>query len=91
MVRVARIGAPGLPHHIRQHGDRRMPNDDDHCQYLSLIGHWCGQAGSRIWAYCLEPNHVHLIVVPETAARPYRGIGQAHRRWSANHSWRMTM
>ena len=23
----------------------------------------CGQAGSRIWSYCLMPNHVHLSAV----------------------------
>ncbi len=41
--------------------------DDDYREYLSLVVEWCGRQGNRIWAYCLMPNHVHLIVVPQTA------------------------
>jgi len=42
--------------------------DEDYREYLSLLGHWCGEFEVRIWAYCLMPNHVHLILVPSTSA-----------------------
>ena len=41
--------------------------DEDYQEYLSLLGHWCGEFDVRIWSYCLMPNPVHLILVPQTA------------------------
>ena len=46
------------------------------------------KAGVAVWAYCLMPNHVHLIVCPTTRD----GLGAAHRRWAnfinARGRWR---
>jgi len=39
-------------------------------------------SGVEIWAYCLMPNHVHLIAVPESESSLARGIGEAHRRYT---------
>ena len=36
----------------------------------------------EIWAYCLMPNHVHLIAVPQSADGLRRAIGEAHRRYT---------
>jgi Transposase IS200 like len=33
-------------------------------------------------AYCLMPNHVHLIAVPQSADGLGRAIGEAHRRYT---------
>ena len=91
MPRIARIVAPGLPHHITQRGNRRMQTffcDEDYREYLALLADWCGRHGNRIWAYCLMPNHVHLIVVPESAAGLRVGIGEAHRRYSRRINFR---
>jgi len=33
----------------------------------------------QIWAYCLLPNRVHLIAIPDKAASLGRAIGEAHR------------
>lgn len=41
-----------------------------------------------MWAYCLMPNHVHLIVVPESEEGLRRGIGAAHRRYSRRMNFR---
>jgi putative transposase len=46
------------------------------------MAEWCGAHGVEIWAYCLMPNHVHLIAVPQTADGLNRAIGEAHRRYS---------
>ena len=83
MPRIGRIVVPGLPHHVTQRGNRRMETffcDDDYREYLSLVVQWCGRFGNRIWAYCLMPNQVHLVVVPQTADGLCRAIGEAHRR-----------
>jgi putative transposase len=56
--------------------------DEDYQAYISLLGEWCKKCGVEIWAYCLMPNHVHLITVPESEDGLRRGIGEAHRRYS---------
>ena len=68
MARMPRVVVPGYPHHITQRGNRRMKtffNDGDYQYYLDLLSKEKDNAGVDIWAYCLMPNHVHLIVVPE--------------------------
>jgi putative transposase len=56
--------------------------DEDYRAYIALLAEWCGKCGVEIWAYCLMPNHVHLIAVPESDDGLRRGIGEAHRRYS---------
>jgi hypothetical protein len=67
MARVARVVAPGLPHHVTQRGNRRQRfffTDDDFAEYQHLMASSCEGCGTQVWAYCLIPNHVHLIMVP---------------------------
>jgi len=85
MARIARVIAPGVPHHVIQRGNRRQttffdPNDYE--VYLSLMEEWCDKCHVEIWAYCLMSNHVHLIAVPETEDDLRRAIGEAHRRYT---------
>jgi len=54
----------------------------DYTIYLSLLSEWCQKSGIEIWAYCLMPNHVHLIAVPEREDSLARGLGEAHRRYT---------
>ena len=85
MARLARVVVPDCPHHITQQGNRRQGTffcEDDYRAYLDLLVEWCGVHEVRIWAYCLMPNHVHLIVVPPTADALCRAIGEAHRRYT---------
>jgi putative transposase len=57
-------------------------DDGDHRLYLELLREASQPAGVRVWAYCLMPNHVHLIAVGEDRDSMARGIGNAHRRYS---------
>jgi putative transposase len=85
MARLARVVAPGFPHHITQRGNRRQPTffcDDDYQYYLKLMGEWCGVHKVETLAYCLMPDHVHLIAVPEAADGLRRAIGEVHRRYT---------
>jgi putative transposase len=41
-----------------------------------------------IWAYCLMPNHVHLIARPESESGLRRAIGEAHRRYTRRINFR---
>lgn len=85
MPRIARIIAPGIPHHVTQRGNRRMETffrEEDYSAYLALMAEWCRKFRVEIWAYCLMPNHVHLIAVPESEEGLRLAIGEAHRRYS---------
>jgi putative transposase len=83
VARLARVIAPGLPHHITQRGNRRQQTcfcDEYYQSYLELMTQSRGARQVEIWAYCLMPNHVHLIAVPQSADGLRRTIGEAHRR-----------
>jgi putative transposase len=85
MVRIARVVVSGIPHHITQRGNRRQETffrDKDYDSYLNLMSEWCGKRGVEIWGYCLMPNHVHMIAVPETEEGLARAIGEAHKRYT---------
>lgn len=85
MARIARVIAAGIPHHVTQRGNRRMATffrEQDYRDYLTLMAQWCRTCGVEMWAYCLMPNHVHLIAVPNSEDSLRRGIGEAHRRYS---------
>lgn len=85
MARIARVVAPGFPHHITQRGNRRQKtffNDEDYQVYRDLISEWCSRYGVEVWAYCLMPNHIHLIAVPESEDGLRVAIGEAHRRYT---------
>jgi putative transposase len=78
MPRIARIIAPGYPHHVTQRGNNRAQvffDDEDRRMYLRLLGKYARLRGMQIWAYCLMDNHVHLLVVPGTEQALARGIG----------------
>ena len=91
MARLARVVIPGMPHHVTQRGNRRQTTffcQEDYAAYVELMGQWCRELGVQIWAYCLMPNHVHLIAVPKTEDGLRRAIGESHRRYSRRVNFR---
>jgi putative transposase len=95
MARLARVVAAGLPHHVTQRGNRRQPvflRDEDYATYRALLAEQCRAADVAVWAYCLMPNHVHLILVPKEADGLRAALGEAHRRYTrhinSREDWR---
>jgi putative transposase len=85
MPRLARLVVPGVPHHVTQRGNRRLPTffgEGDYALYRHLIREGCAKAGTAVWAWCLMPNHVHLILVPSTEDGLRAALGEAHRRYT---------
>jgi putative transposase len=85
MARMARVVVPGIAHHVVQRGNRRQQtffSDGDYLYYLDLLVKACGEGELSVWAYCLMPNHVHLIVVPESPTSLASVIGEVHRRYT---------
>jgi len=93
MARLARIVVPGLPHHVTQRGNRRETVffcDADYQAYLDLLKTALTKSGSEVWAWCLMPTHVHLIVVPRDKDGLRRSVADAHRRYSGRINARNT-
>jgi putative transposase len=91
MARLARVVAPGVPHHVTQRGNRRQPvffGEEDYASYIGLLAAGCRAAGVAVWAYCLMPNHVHLILVPGDAGGLRAALGEAHRRYTRQVNFR---
>ena len=67
MARISRVVVPCVPHHVTQRGNRRLPTffgDEDYRAYRELPAEGCKAAEVDILAYCLMPNHVHLVLTP---------------------------
>lgn len=85
MPRAARIVVPDRPHHVTQRGNRRQPTffgDGDYRFYLSLVREACAAARVAVWAYCLMPNHVHLLLTPRDETGLGRAVKETHRRYT---------
>jgi putative transposase len=64
--------------------------------YRDLLSQHCRAAGVAVWAWCLMPNHVHLIPVPSDRDGLRRALAAVHRRYAgivharrkrAGHFW----
>jgi len=85
MARLARIVVPGIPHHVTQRGNGRQQtffSDDDYILYRDLLVQACRAADVKVWAWCLMPNHVHLILVSSDADGLRRALSRVHRKYA---------
>ena len=66
--------------------------DEDYEAYLALLAEWTSKAKVSVWAYCLMPNHVHLILVPSSPDGLRRAVAETHRRYTrrvnSREGWR---
>jgi putative transposase len=85
MPRVARVVYAGVPHHVTQRGNRREQvffADSDYYTYLNCLRDYAVRNRLDILAYCLMPNHVHLVVVPATEHALHRAMKPLHMRYA---------
>jgi putative transposase len=94
MARLARIVVPTIPHHVTQRGNRRADvffGPDDYRAYMALLAEAAQKAETQVWAYCLMPNHVHLILVPAHEDGLRATLADSHRRYTrrinARNDW----
>ncbi len=91
MARMPRLIVPGYPHHVTQRGTRRMRtffSAEDYHAYLELVRGAKEAIGVDVWAYCLMPNHVHLVVVPQDKAGLARLFRHVHRGYTRRINFR---
>jgi REP element-mobilizing transposase RayT len=86
MARRPRVFAAGLLYHVIVRGNQRRKtfrHDDDYRAYLDRLEKYRSQYQVRIYAYCLMPNHVHLLV--ETGSTPLakfmQGLQQTYTQY----------
>jgi putative transposase len=85
MPRFARAIAVGCAHHITQRGTDRQPVFFTHADrevYLDWLRSSARQANLRILAYCLMPNHVHLVAIPDESDSLAVTLRRAHGRYA---------
>lgn len=99
MARRLRFVVPGVPHHVTQRGNRRTQvffSDADRQTYLAWLRVECSQHGVAILAYCLMPNHIHLVAVPAERGSLSHVLKELHMRYAqrlnrlrklSGHTW----
>ncbi len=83
MARMARVVAPGLPHHVTRRGDHREPvffNDSDCAADLALIRKAARASDAQIRAWRLMPSPAHFIMTPGHEDGMRATFAEAHHR-----------
>ena len=65
MPRQMRVQYAGAIYHVMSRGDRRenvFLDDVDRQDFLKTLAETCQKTGFQVHAYCLMPNHFHLVV-----------------------------
>jgi len=92
MARIARVVVPNYPHHITQRGCRRQKTffcKRDYQYYLNLALEAKQKAVVEVWAYCLMPNHVHMILVPGSEDGLKEYLAPIHHKYALTINKRM--
>jgi len=87
MARLARIVAPGVPHHVTQRGNGRARTffgEADYRLYRDLLAENSAAANVEVWGWVLMPNHVHLILVPADEDGLRRALAPTHRYYAGH-------
>lgn len=87
---MARVVIPGVPHHVTQRGDRRETvflARGDYQRYLNLLKEYSVPRGLEVVAYCLMPNHVHLVAIPHRADSLATVLKPVHLRLAQYVNW----
>lgn len=85
MSRAARVVARGVPHHITQRGNNKQQiffDDEDRSAYVSILQAKAREYGLLIHAYCLMPNHIHLVATPLRDESLAKGVGRTHHAYT---------
>ena len=65
MARPIRVEFAGAAYHVTARGNERREifrDDTDRLRFLQTVGEACDRFGILVHAYCLMPNHYHLLL-----------------------------
>jgi REP element-mobilizing transposase RayT len=90
MARAPRLQIEGGVYHVTARGNRRQTiftDDRDRMRFLALLNEVAGRLDWSGHAYCLMPNHFHLLV--ETPGRTLsRGLQRLNGSYAQWFNWR---
>jgi REP-associated tyrosine transposase len=86
MARRPRLFAPGLLYHVIVRGNQRQKtflSDQDYRAYLERLAKYRERYGYNVHAYCLMPNHVHLLLESsdQPLAKLMQGLQQSYSQY----------
>jgi putative transposase len=87
MPRTARAARSGIRYHVINRGNARAAvfrHPDDFAQFAKYLWRGLAHAPVDIFAYCLMPNHFHLVVRPgadDALARWMHWVTTAYAKW----------
>ena len=99
MPKFRRLVVPGYPHHVTQRGVRKQTtffDERDYRTYLSSATALLQTHPVEILAYCLMPNHIHAVVIPQRQDSLSGFFGKLHQHYAtvtnlryewAGHLW----
>lgn len=86
MARRPRLLAPGLLYHVIARGNQKLKtflSQRDYLAYLERLSLYRMRYRVSVYAYCLMPNHLHLLV--ETSSQPLskfmQGLQQSYTQY----------
>ena len=92
MPRTARSSVGDVCYHVISRGNARQqvfPGKNDYADFVQLISAACDRLPMRVLAYCLMPNHFHLVLWPHAdgdLSRWMQWLQTAHvRRYHSHH------
>src|SRR5580698_6912385 len=92
MPRPRRAAEGGLVYHALNRANARMTifeSDDDYAAFERVLAQAVAKYDMRLLAYCLMPNHFHLLLWPREDAdlsQFMRWLTLTHtQRWHAHH------
>jgi putative transposase len=93
MARRIRYSIPGIPHHVIQRGNNRgriFQVEEDFYLFRECIRSAVLENGCALHAYVLMPNHLHLLISPDSPngiARTIQAISRRYvRQYNKRHS-----
>jgi putative transposase len=92
MAKLPRIVIPECPHHITQRGNRKQKTffcKEDYEAYIDLLAQASRRYDLKIIAYCLMPNHVHLIVIPNSKETLSLAMAEVHENYAKQVNFKM--
>jgi putative transposase len=86
MARRPRLFAAGLLYHVIVRGNQRQEtfaSDEDVKAYLDRLDRYRAKFKVRIYAYCLMPNHAHLLLEtgPAPLSKFMQGLQQSYTQY----------
>ena len=85
MSRIARVVVTGYPYHITQRGNYKQNTfveETDYIRYLMWLEKYRNKYNLSFLAYCIMPNHVHFIAIPEKDDSLAKTFNTCHMRYS---------